>query len=92
MAKAKNKEVKAEIVSSESGAVPTPYQGMQAKDLSLEKRVELYGKEFDKFKSDMANQFGLNIDVEVMVHPKGIMPRMVLVDLLAKKDEQAKAN
>lgn len=66
--------------------------GMQAKDLSLEKRVELYNKEYEKFKNDMSEQYGLTLDVELIYHPKGTMPRMVIVDLLAKKNEQAKEN
>jgi hypothetical protein len=56
--------------------------------LSLEKRVELYQKEFDVFKEENSKKYGLVIDCEIAVLPKGIFPRMVLVDL-TKKNEQA---
>lgn len=80
MAKAKKVEVKE--------AVPSPYAPT---DLSLEKRVEMYSKEFDKFKSDMENTFGLRIDMELVFNPRGIVPRMVLVDLLKKENNEQQA-
>lgn len=84
MAKAKKVEDKQEVVVK---GVPSPYA---ASDLSLEKRVELYSAEFEKFKTDNENQFGLKIDVELAHTAKGIFPRMVLVDLLKKENEQTK--
>lgn len=78
---------KAKKVEEVKSAVVSPYV---ATDLSLEKRVELYEQEFIKFKTDMENTFGLRLDVEVAHTPKGIFPRMVLVDLLKKDNEQAK--
>lgn len=81
MAKAKKVEITKEIES--------PYMGTSAKDLSIEKRVELFNSEYEKFKVDMENTFGLKIDVELVYHPKGTVPRVVLVDLL-KNNEQTK--
>lgn len=73
MAKPAKKELKESTIS--------------AKDLSLEKRIELYQAEFNKFKDAMGDTYGLTLDVEIVYHPKGSVPRMVLVDLL-KKDVQ----
>jgi hypothetical protein len=80
MAKVEKKEKK-----TGKDAVVSTYQ---ASDLSLEKRVELYQKEFDVFKEENSKKYGLVIDCEIAVLPKGIFPRMVLVDL-TKKNEQA---
>lgn len=74
MAKAKPK-------SNLSGKV---ISSTQLKDLSVEKRVELFNKEFEDFKTHTENNFGLKIDVEIVFNKKGIIPRVVLVDLLAR--------
>lgn len=81
MAKAKVKE---EVAAVEDNSIPS---GMKAKDLSLEKRVDMYSKEFEKFKATNAEVFGLMIDVELAHLAKGIFPRMILVDLLKNQQQ-----
>lgn len=72
--------------------VPT-IEGMKASDLSPEKRIELFQVEFNKFNTEMADKFGLALGAEILATPKAIVPRIVLVDLLANKgNEQAKAS
>lgn len=78
MAKAKVKEIE----------VLTIPEGMKASDLSQEKRIEIFQSVFDKAKEGWANDFGLALDVEIVFNPKGVVPRLVVVDLLQKKDEQ----
>ncbi len=70
MAKAKEVKVVAPAVNTE----------FKAKDLSLEKRVELYSKDFEAFKKEKYEEYGLQLDVEMARLPKGTFPRMVLVD------------
>lgn len=83
--KAKLKEKKKEVV----GVIP---DGMQAKDLSVEKRIELYQEVVKKFDAEMSQIYGLSIGVELNISTKGIFPKMVLVDLLANKNEGKKTN
>lgn len=66
------------------GGVPA---GMTSKDLSLEKRVELYSTAFEEFKAKMVEEFGLALEVELLTTPRAIVPRLTLVDL-QKKNEQ----
>ncbi len=84
MAKANKKEI---ATSSENINEGIP-SGMKASDLSVEKRVELYQKVFEKFKAETSEMFGLAIGVEIAWTPNAAVPRMVLVDLLKKKDGQ----
>ena len=79
---AKAKLLKVEEVTS---GIPS---GMQAKDLSLEKRMELYQADFKKFNEEMAETYGLSLATEIKYAPQAIVPRMVLVDLLKKQDGQ----
>lgn len=79
----KKKEEVAEKV--EDGAVLSPFQ---PKDLSLEKRIELFQTEFNEWKDEMANKYGLSLDVELTGLPRAIVPRLVLVDLTKKQDGQ----
>lgn len=77
MGKAKKVEV---VKSEEVKNVTSTEQGFKAKDLSLEKRVELYSKDFESFKLEKLEQYGLMLDVEMARLPKGTFPRMVLTD------------
>lgn len=55
------------------------------KNLSLEKRMELYEKDFNKFKETMSEQWGLSLGLELMYTPRGMFPRLTLVDLMKKE-------
>lgn len=61
-------------------------EGMKAKDLSVEKRVELFTKEFEKFNEETREAFGIALSVELVFNPKGVVPRLTLVDLLKQED------
>ena len=61
-------------------------EGFKASDLSVEKRVELFTAEFEKFNKETSEQFGIALSVEIVTHPKGIVPRLTLVDLLKDKN------
>lgn len=79
MGKASNKKNKKDVVVS-------PFH---ESDLSLEKRVALYQEEFDKWKKEMADRYGLTLGVELTGYPKALVPQMVLLDLMKnKKDGQ----
>ena len=62
--------------------------GMKASDLSVEKRVELFTKEFEKFNKETAETFGIQLGVEIAYTPRAIVPRLTVVDLLKKNDNQ----
>lgn len=68
--------------------------GMKAKDLSLEKRVELATNEFDKFQELIKHQFGMSLGAELSGYPRAIVARLTLIDLLKKDEnkEQPKEN
>ncbi len=78
--------VKEKVAEVEVMSIP---EGMQAKDLSVEKRVQLFSADFEKFKAEMSQTYGLTIGVELAGYPNALFPRMTLIDLL-KKNEQAK--
>lgn len=78
--KAKLKEKK-EIVESN---IP---EGVNIIDLSVEKRIELYQQALTKFDQEGTKTYGVSVGVEMKFSPQGIVPRMVLVDMLKKKDE-----
>ena len=61
--------------------------GMEIKDLSVEKRIELYQKVLKDFDTEMSATFGVSLGAEIKFSPKGIVPVIVLIDLLAKKNE-----
>lgn len=65
--------------------------GMQAKDLSIEKRTELFQALFDKFAKEAGEQFGLGLGAEIVWTPRAAVPRLVVVDLLKKDEEGVKA-
>lgn len=73
----KKKEVKVEE------GIPA---GMTAKDLSLEKRMQLYQTALKKFDDESSATYGISVSTELKITPQGIIPRMVLVDLLKKND------
>lgn len=72
---------KAKLKAKTETAIPS---GMTAKDLTVEKRMELFMPTFEKFKQDTSDMFGLALACEIMATPQAIVPRMVLVDLLKK--------
>ena len=80
MAKLKAKEKVEEVV----GNIP---EGMKIIDLTVEKRMELYQQAVQKFDEEMSKTYGLSLGVELNFKASGITPKMVLVDLLAKKNE-----
>lgn len=78
MAKAKLKE------KEEIGGIPV---GMKASDLTVEKRVELFTKEFEKFNKETSETFGIRLGVELSYAPQAIVPKLTVIDLLKKKNE-----
>lgn len=79
----KKKELPTRLPPEQTGGeVSTPMAEMTAKDLSLEKRIELYQEAFDAFKKYAATEFGLTLDIELAGMPRAIIPRMIVVDLL----------
>lgn len=79
---AKTKKEKNELPVKSS--LPT---GMKAKDLSLEKRIELATAEWEKFQEMLRDQFGLGMGTELTGYPRALVGRITLVDLLAKPNE-----
>lgn len=63
-------------------------EGMQANDLSLEKRTELYQAEFENFKKTTEEKYGLALNVEIVWTPRAAVPRLTLFDLLKKDGNQ----
>ena len=82
-AKLKEKVVSGDVPNKIEGGMP---EGMKASDLSVEKRMELYGQEVARFDKEMSETYGVSLGVELKFSPKGIIPTMVLVDLLSKKN------
>ena len=68
-------------------AVP---EGTKIIDLSPEKRGELYEEALKKFDKESVETYGFTLDVELVFNKKGVVPRMVKVDILTLKNEQAK--
>lgn len=72
--------------------VPLPakvQEGFKAKDLNVEKRVELADAALISFNKMVVDKFGLGLDIQLRASNKGIIPVSVWVDVL-KKDEQTK--
>lgn len=63
--------------------VPT---GMSAKDLSVEKREELFQEAMQTFLNEAGETYGLTIDVQLIITRRGIVPRLVYIDLLKNTD------
>ena len=84
MAKAQIK-AKEEGVLKEEVSLPT---GIKASDLTVEKRVELFTKEFEKFNKETSETFGIRLGVELNYAPQAIVPRLTVIDLLQKKNEK----
>ena len=74
---------KAKILAKEETKLPG---GMKASDLSVEKRVELFTAEFEKFNKESAETFGIRLGVELNYAPQAIVPRLTVIDLLQKKN------
>lgn len=62
--------------------------GMKASDLSVEKRFALYQAALKKFDEEASKIFGVSVGVELKYTPRGIVPAMVLVDLLKANAEK----
>lgn len=80
MSKAENKKL-----PSKSNDVP---QGTQIKDLSVEKRLELFNVTFEKFQDEMKEVYGLQLGANIIWASIGAVPRIVIIDLLEKKNER----
>jgi hypothetical protein len=76
--------MKAKLKEKEVDSVP---EGMKIIDLSVEKRIELYQELLKNFDAENSKVYGVSVGVEIKFAPQGIVPRMVLVDLLANKNE-----
>ncbi len=63
---------------------------VQAKDLSLEKRIELYNVDFEKFKKETADKYGLALTTEIVYTPQAAVPRLTLYDLLKDANKENK--
>lgn len=79
--------MKAKLKTKEEGVAEKLPAGMKASDLTVEKRVELFTKEFEKFNKESADTFGIRLGVELNYAPQAIVPRLTVIDLLAKKNE-----
>lgn len=66
--------------------------GMSAKDLSIEKRQELFQAAYNKFEAEMKETLGLGIGCEILYTPRAAVPRLTLVDLLPKKENVPQGN
>lgn len=75
--------MKAKLKKKEENSVP---EGIKIIDLGVEKRIELYQTELRKFDDEMSKTYGVTLSVELKFNPKGIVPSIVLVDLLDKKN------
>lgn len=84
MAKAEKKK----LDSADGALLPA---GMQAKDLSVEKRSELYQQALAKFDKEATELYGMSVGVELKYTKQGIIPIMVVVDVLKNKENE-KAN
>lgn len=71
-AKSKKGQVSSELVSAQK---------------TVEQRVEIANKMLEEFKSKVNSECGLAMDVEIIAHRKGILPRMVWIDTTVKPDE-----
>lgn len=59
-------------------------------DLSPEKRGELYEKALQEFDKSCVETYGYTLDVELVFNKKGVVPRLVKLDVLTLKNEQDK--
>lgn len=60
---------------------------MNLSDLSLEKRIEVFNKRRDEFLKTSSDELGLTENCELVFDRRGIVPRIVIIDLLAKQNE-----
>lgn len=58
-------------------------------DMSVEKRVEIANKMLEEFNASVVKECGLAMDVELIAHRKGIVPRQVWIDTLQKTNEKS---
>lgn len=65
-------------------------EGMTLKDLSFEKRRELFIEKFTEFNKTQDTDLGVSIGLEIAWTKQAAVPRMVLVDLLTKENENEK--
>lgn len=80
MPKAKKKTEK------ESSVVET----VKTSDYSAEKRMEMANEKLVGFLEKVNADMGLALDVQLLTTPKGIIPRMVWIDLVAQRKQVAK--
>lgn len=95
MAKAKLKAKERPVgIPPQDSTTNTPSipPGMTAKDLSPEKRIELFSAEFETFKKHAIDTYGLEIAVELVGMPRAIIPRIVVNDLLKNPDGNTQNN
>jgi hypothetical protein len=64
--------------------------GWNTNDLSSEKRTELANEALTAFIEEAKTKFSLAIDIELVFNKKGIVPRLVWVDIKPKKDGEQK--
>jgi hypothetical protein len=65
---------------------------LKAKDLSVEKRVELYQAALTQFDKESIEKYGMSVGAELRITKQGIQPLLVLVDVLAQQNEKNKLN
>jgi len=65
---------------------------LKSKDLSVEKRNELFIKAYQEFEKEASEKYGMRIGAQLAYSQQGIVPRLVTLDLLAKNENQNKAN
>lgn len=67
------------------GGVP---EGMSARDLSVEKRIELFQEAFVKFQKESGENLGMGLGCKIAYTPQAAIPCHTAVDLLKKQNEQ----
>ena len=63
-------------------------EGTQVKDLTLEKRIELFNISFKDFLDESGKVYGLSLGAEIVWSKRAAIPRIVIVNLLEDKDDK----
>ena len=79
-------EVKKAQLKNKEETVEVLPEGIKIKDLTVEKRIELFIKSYQEFEKKGIETFGCKLGVEQNYLPQAIVPKLVVIDLL-KKDE-----
>jgi hypothetical protein len=76
---------------SKKAQLKTKDSEIKLTDLTIEKRTELFTKEFEKFSVSNADTLGCKIGLELAYLPQGVVPKLVVIDLLANPGDKNNA-